>query len=146
MEAQEENAEADEGLSLADEIRFATESGITFDRLYALVRAGYSPDFSINTTDALWMRHPRARFKHDTVILHSNGLITSLYNRNDNRVRLDRTDKDGFEEFLGTVPRATWWDKTGGTRANIGGWSVLLFCISIVVFLVSSLTRWWGLR
>ena len=130
-------------LTLDEEIRFGGECERVFDRLHKLAWVGYKPNWSERYTDSIWLYHPRESFKHRVLILHASGLITSTA---DQELRLYRIDKKGFDQFIQSVPKPNWWDRTGETRANIVAWGVLLFWIGAFGLAAHLVTSWLGIR
>ena len=121
----------------------------TFERLFALVKKGYSPDLEETFSGAIWLRHPSRRCKHPKLYLYPNGLVVSPGSSDDFRFYRDDEDEAKFQKFLRTVPMPTLLDRTRAWRTNVAAWgiiaavwggSALLISVVLPAFLAASAT------
>jgi hypothetical protein len=89
---------------------------IVMERLRKLVRKGYRPDFDMEFTESIWLRHPAKteRWPHSTLILFPDGLLVSIEPQDEPRIAV--WEKAEFEAFLRKVPLPTWWERTQDRR------------------------------
>ena len=114
-----------EGELIADTAPTAPAPGESpvFERLHALVRKGYRPEFGTPDSPILVLRHLG---RAPDLILHPDGRVTDFDGR---RPRFKRHLELGdpivageaaadlrFMKFLETVPKARMWDRTRGFR------------------------------
>jgi len=119
-----------------------TQTGtVVMERLYRLVRKGYQPDFDMEFTQSIWLRHPaeKDRWPHRTLILYPHGLLVSIDPKDEPRFEV--WEKAEFEAFLRKVPIPTWWERTQHQRARLTA-QVVMFALAITftaVFLQGSM-------
>lgn len=128
-----------------------TRAGIiVMERLYKLARKGYRPDFDMDFTESIWLRHPanEERWPHPTLILYPHGLLVSI--KPQDEPRFEVWEKSEFEEFLRKVPLPTWWERTrDGRDLMMARVYLLVFTAAfaaLFVFGVMWLLRLLGLR
>jgi hypothetical protein len=98
----------------------------TFERLYALVKKGYRPEFQESFLGAIWLTHPSKQWKHSLLFLYPNGLVVSSGNSDDFRFYRDHEDEPKFQKFLRSVPQPTLWDRTRDWRRKTAAWAFIV--------------------
>jgi hypothetical protein len=98
----------------------------TFERLYALVKKGYRPEFQESFPGAIWLTHPSKRWKHPLLFLYPSGLVVSPGSSDDFRFYRDDEDEPKFQKFLRSVPQPTLWDRTRDRRASAAAWAIIV--------------------
>jgi hypothetical protein len=119
---------------------------VVMERLYKLARAGYKPDFEMEFTGSIWLRHSslRKRWPHDTLILYPNGLLVSA-SINTDEFRFELSEEANFERFLRMIPAPSFADKTRDFRSHILAWTfIIVWCAGFSIgasWLLQHITR-----
>ena len=110
------------------------EGKVIVDRLQKLARKGYKPDFDIEVTDAIWLRHPAAEEKwpHKTLILYPDGYLASV--DVGDRFGFEGWEQSKFEDFLRQVPLPTWSERTREMREEFKG-RIIFWIIAVSLML-----------
>jgi hypothetical protein len=116
------------------EVIFERGGKVLIERLYELAHKGYKPDFDMDFTESIWLRHSarKDRWPYDTLILYPSGCVVSLQTRE--ALRIDPWETDKFEKFLKMIPMPTLGDKTRVFRASVSAWILIAIFVGAFSF------------
>jgi hypothetical protein len=110
--------------SLADEMQIGVAGAETFWRFRQLMLHGYKPNYELSNEEAFWFEHPRTRYEHNSVALYPPGVVRSIFAREE--TVFERSDEEGFKDFLRDVPYPSWWERSRGFHEKLWGIAIAI--------------------